>query len=496
MHTARNKKKNKKSFLITIFPLFIIIILALLIGLSVKLNKKSPQIGENYLAYSSTSTSAKNWYVDNSASCSTCDGKSWNTAWKSFASIVWGGDKGVIAGDKIYISGGPSSKTYKETLTVKTSGSSGNFIKIEPGANSPSPLGHSGTVIIDGSSSRSSGIVIYGYNYIHVNGLSGSTKKIKLREHIGVSTGSVQVRNASYAYIDNLIVDNAKSRGVFLDNADHSRVNGCDIRTGTVNNNAQTDAIYMQFGNDNVIENNTVVLANADPDDHIDCLQIANQESRITIRNNWFEWLSGYGNNQSQGFITEDTTDWVRFYNNVVLGGSKNAYQAALFKEADSGVTYIWNNTIVSQHPSGIALKSNNMTDAKFGAIKNNILYAQNGYPIYLNTNLSSGKLDYNLLYRVSGTSISSLGGTSRSWAQHQAYGYDKNGLNVDPKLDKYNKYKLTSASSAINRATSLSTYFTTDIEGKSRTNPWDIGAYEYSGVSNTPLPPPNGEPL
>ena len=61
------------------------------------------------------STQAANWYVDNVASGSTKNGKSWANAWTSFSSVVWG-SSGVIAGDTLFISGGSTSKVYKDIL--------------------------------------------------------------------------------------------------------------------------------------------------------------------------------------------------------------------------------------------------------------------------------------------------------------------------------------------------------------------------------------------
>ena len=161
------------------------------------------------------------------------------------------------------------------------------------------------------------------------------------------------------------------------------------------------------------------------------------------------EWVYGYGNNQSQTFIIEDHTGDCDFYNNVVIGGSNNSYQAALFKEANGGVHYIWNNTILAQHATGIALKTNDMTDAEIGQVKNNIVYSPGGYPIYFNTSVTTSKWDYNLLY-TGGSYVSSLGGTARTWAAHQAAGYDAHGVNAYPAYDTGNEYRLTGSSPAI----------------------------------------------
>jgi len=434
------------------------------------------------------------WYVDNAANGAN-NGTSWTDAWKSFADIDWGSG-GVIAGDTLYISGGASSKTYSETLAVGASGSAGAPIRIDVGANSPAPSGHAGTVIIDGGSTRSSGIVVSNRVYISVNGLDAQKNyRLLVQNHTGVGVGSVQVSNSSYTNIDYVKVNHGRSRGVFFDNADHSRIRGCDVRTGFVNTAVQTDGLYLQFGNDNIVENNVVVLSNADTSNHMDCLQVANGENRLTIRNNWLEWTNGLGNDQSQTFIIEGSSDWVRFYNNVVLGSSNNPYQAALFKDASGGVHSIWNNIIIAQSPTGIALKSNSMTDAEFGEIKNNIFYSPNGYPVFLNTAVATSKMDYNLLYRSSGSAVSYMAGTIRTWEQHQAAGYDLHGINADPDYDPGNEYRLNETSRCIDAGISISSYFATDRDGVTRPvgAAWDIGPYERGvvGPTNTPTNTP-----
>ncbi len=438
------------------------------------------------------------WYVDGAANGNN-NGTSWSDAWESFADIDWG-TGGVIAGDTLYISGGSGSKTYNETLTVGASGSAGAPIRIDVGANSPAPAGHDGTVIIDGGSTRSSGIVVYNRVYISVNGLDAQKNyRLLVQNHTGVGVGSVQVRNSSYTNIDYVQVNNGRSRGVFFDNVDHSRIRGCDVRTGFVNYAAQTDGLYLQFGNDNIVENNVVVLGNADASNHMDCLQVANGENRLTIRNNWLEWTNGLGNDQSQTFIIEGSSDWVRFYNNVVLGSSNNPYQAALFKDASGGVHSIWNNIIIAQNPTGIALKSNSMTDAEFGDIKNNIFYSPNGYPVFLNASVATSKMDYNLLYRSSGSAVSYIAGTIRTWEQHQAAGYDSHGINANPDYDPGNEYRLNATSPCIDAGTSTGTIFTTDRDGVTRPvgAAWDIGPYERGvvGPTNTPTNTPTVTP-
>lgn len=85
----------------------------------------------------------KGWYVDNSLGTNG-NGQSWATAWNSIANIVWAS---IGAGDFLYISGGSSSQTYNEILTVGASGTTGRPITITAGIDP----GHNGIVILDGS---------------------------------------------------------------------------------------------------------------------------------------------------------------------------------------------------------------------------------------------------------------------------------------------------------------------------------------------------------
>ncbi|MFC1727436.1 choice-of-anchor Q domain-containing protein [Patescibacteria group bacterium] len=396
---------------------------------------------------------AANWYLDNAASGSN-SGTSWVNAWESFSVIAWGS---VEPGDTIYISGGSSSKTYFETLTVGTSGTNSNFITITVGANSPYPSGHSGTVIIDGERTRSSGIMINGQSYIQVNGQSGSEHKLLVQNCTGSSAGgaSVTARDAHYVYFDYIKVDNARSRGVTFHNVDHSRIRGCDIQTGVVNNSIQTDGIYIQYGNNNLVEHNTVLLAN-DGTSHCDCFQQAHNESGTIIRGNWFEWVDGHGNSDSQGFIVELVDGPMYIYNNVILGCSKQPYQAALFKPSPGltgGLYYVWNNIIISQADNGIAAHFS-CSDSEIAQIKNNIFYSPSGRGLYTDNEVSASKISNN------------FDGQNPGW-------------------NPTNEYRLNSESPCIDAGVNLNDYFTTGRDGNARPAgaAWDIGAYEFGGT-------------
>jgi hypothetical protein len=307
------------------------------------------------------------WYVDNAAT-GTNAGTSWANAWESFADIAWAS---VAAGDTIYISGGSTTKTYNETLTVGKSGTSTSaMINIDVGANSAAPSGHSGTVIIDGGSTRTSGIAISGRDYVYVNGLNGTTRKIKVQ---GQTSANVYIANVSYVYVDYVEIVNATSRGVFEEDSDHVRIKGNYIYTGVSTSSVQTDGIYMQVGYDNTVEDNVVILSTENASAHMDCLQTV-QEHRLTVRGNWFEWEANKGNFYSQAIISEDFADWQRYYNNVVIGNTMNPLSFYL-KEADpGGIAYVWNNIAFGRYSgSNASAFCSKLTNDETGEIKKNI---------------------------------------------------------------------------------------------------------------------------
>ena len=115
-----------------------------------------------FLAFS---TQAANWYVDNAVTGAN-NGTSWANAWTDFSRISWGS---VKAGDIVYISGGTSSQTYNQTLTIGSSGTSANRITIKVGQD----IGHNGKVIIDAQNTRNVCVEMQGNDYVTISGNNG-----------------------------------------------------------------------------------------------------------------------------------------------------------------------------------------------------------------------------------------------------------------------------------------------------------------------------------
>ena len=155
----------------------------------------------------------------------------------------------------------------------------------------------------------------------------------------------------------------------------------------------------------------------------------------------------------------------VLIYNNLCVATTGGASNGCIFPSCNQPSVY--NNTLVctaaNQGGLGIRQYTGNIPGTT-ATIRNNIIY--------------------NWM-----TTIYTVGGAATLVIDH-------NLENVDPKFVSANDFDLTKGSPAVGTGVNLATYFTTDIEGITRTSPWDIGAYAYNGGgAPTPTPPPTPTP-
>jgi len=420
------------------------------------------------------------WYVDNTAS-GLNNGTSWTNAWETFADIVWGG-VGIVAGDTLYISGGPAGQTYGETLTISVSGSVGNIITITPGTDS----GYNGTVTVDGGGARTWAIRDAGYDYITINGFTV----------IGVvhaTNGAIEASNASYVTIKYNTITNDKSRGVQIYNCDHSIVEHNDIRSGDISNSYQTDGIYAKLGDNNEIRYNYVLIGN-NGDSHNDPIQ-TDWEEDLKVYGNYSCHVVGRGGSADQGMLIADPVGYNLIYNNVIRGGIQTQWQALLLQDPDTagGTFHAYNNIVIAQEPTfGYAFRvHNSVTNSQIYA-KNNICYSPAYYAMCIDNGASpTSRVDYNQLWSGHATLVAYDGG-GKTWAQWQAAGYDANGQNVDPssEWDTGNEYRPNIGATSIDNGTDMSAYFTIDRDEVTRpiNGVWDIGPYEYGAGSSNKL--------
>ncbi|MCH7770919.1 MAG: hypothetical protein IIA49_07870, partial [Bacteroidetes bacterium] len=133
------------------------------------------------------SISATDYYVDKDASGAN-NGTSWNNAWQSFSSINW---SVLGGGDTMYISGGTTSKTYTEQLTIGASGTNGNQLVITKGISS----GHNGEVIINSSYSTTYAIFIESKNYVtlqYITSRASSSTLLRIKTSVGIVLDSLR----------------------------------------------------------------------------------------------------------------------------------------------------------------------------------------------------------------------------------------------------------------------------------------------------------------
>ncbi|HSW67306.1 MAG TPA: hypothetical protein VLH16_01860, partial [Bacteroidales bacterium] len=148
-------------------------------------------------------TIASNWYVDNAAVGSK-NGTSWQNAWTTFSSIVWGSN-GVKSGDILFISGGSSGKTYNSPLNIGASGTSDiSRITIRVGQDP----GHDGAVTITGNGSRYNLINADSRHYITIDGSVGNSRRLKVyNTSNGGDDAGILVMSANHFVIRNLEIE-------------------------------------------------------------------------------------------------------------------------------------------------------------------------------------------------------------------------------------------------------------------------------------------------
>ena len=458
---------------------------------------------------------ASNYYVDKNANGNN-NGTSWLNAWQSFSAINW---NSIQPGDIVYISGGTDSTIYYEQLTVGKSGTAANPITIIAGKYSPSPSGHKGRVIIDGSATRSQSIYVQNINYVTIKGFEcrNATKGIHVED------------NASYIIIDSMYIYNFRGQaGIMLNGANLYTIDNVTIRNCRIESYrlfaGQTDGIYIQRAQRTKIYNNYIHQRNQDPSAHTDALQ-AYLANGFVIYNNFFINDSVYSpeGGGTPMILGSQGTNPVIIYNNFLYmggiwdpGGSQNSsLWLRWYNQNPMPPTWVINNTIVVNGPRcRTAIQEYN------GVMINNILamYSTSSGMANLEENLSTpipvDSIRNNIFYRswssagfsgsftgngntVSGPSwttwVNLLGGT---------------GMNTNPQLINNVGYEpdqgalvpdLKSNSPAIGAGENIKPYLTyfqntyniilpeTDIYGNPRDiyNP-SIGAYEYAGNDTT----------
>ena len=422
---------------------------------------------------------------------------------------------GVNDGDTVHLCG-----TITSTLTIPESGTSaGITVKFETGANFTAAAWSTGSGAAIYANGKSYIIIDGGTNGIIQNTANGDSFANQQVSH------GIDITGGAYWTIKNLTIQNIYVH--VYNNA--STTLGCGISTVdtsniSIYNNTMNNAYFaVALSNSssavstfNIYSNiisacsTAIVVAPGGPSNSIDTVNI--HDNTITMGLNWYDTpdnnhidgmhIWGYPNTP-----TNQVTN-LKIYNNNVGGDPSSHSTAGIYVEYGVIAPQIYNNVlwdVANHHAEGfIAIKGNSAITASNSKIYNNTMYgAGAGLCIYLAgstghdiKNNIMANTDYLITENDSNTTISasnyndfyptgnqshdfSISGVSQTWAQWQTAGWDANSITTQPPFVSYSNFALTSSIPGTN----LSTYFTTDITGATRSE-WDMGAYEYGSVT------------
>ncbi len=416
---------------------------------------------------------AATYYVDNAVAISG-SGASWAAAWKNFSDINWGS---ISAGDTIYISGGSTSKTYNEMLDIAADGTQASPIVITKGTDP----GHNGDVILDGQLSLSYGVRIENDDYITVSGLH-------VRNYTG--NGQIRVRYSQGALVENNDLYVTGHGGVYVHNNNNAIVRN-NVMTTPAFIAAQTDGIYSQLNTGNIYEFNEIVISNDEPNGHDDGIQLY-RDTDTTIRYNYIEQDNNKTSN-AQGIYATESYGTILAYGNVVYGPNtwNGLLKLRIIAEGDAKLI-AYQNTLVGGGWGTLCIEN-----APNSIVHNNILvnYKTGGWVMRLlagGPHPAPANIDYNLYYAPNSAIVSTYEGTGKTWSEWKGYGYEVNGLNLDPLLKDVlmDDFSVSAGSPAIDSGLNLGSPYDIDKDGVSRPQGggWDMGAYEAITNQNPQL--------
>lgn len=385
----------------------------------------------------SVSALAAVYYVDQDAA-GKADGTSWTDAWNGFYQIDW---SRLRPGDTVFVSGGSTSKTYREPLLIGADGAAGVPITITRATDT----GHDGKVIINGGESLD--ILISFENRSHVT-ISDLTLQVNSRGGRGVDIDESQSITVS-----GLTISLSGRAGIFVEESQDCLLLNNRIETVEFTEQ-QTDGIYSQRNRKNIYDGNHIVINNRYEDGHNDGIQSYMDDS-LTIRNNSIE-LDNPKRINSQGIFCTTLSGTFSVYNNVVYAPNTYNSLIALKIPSPSFHAIIVSNTLIGGKWGSIKVEGDS-----HAVIKNNIVW------------------DYH-----EGAPLTYSG--DKSEVTHNLF--DK-----DPKLDP--SFVPTESSPALDAGAPLDSLYRFDKAGnpRPRGKGFDIGAYEKASKEDLPPRPPTG---
>lgn len=424
------------------------------------------------------------------------DGSSWANAWSSFSAATW------TRGDIYYVAGG----TYTEDVTISKA-EAGTALIIVKKANATDNSSDAGwnsayattQAVINGN-------VTISNSYITINGVTGSSTSghgIKIFQNTGSGGNAIVNFESGKSFLDISHIElegpgmgyvngvsgfkqntiSGTSKGIHLSNLyfhDLSQ-NGFVF----VNTAGSSFSDYGVLFENNVLENNGYNLAGA----HGQGIQCgsgagATTQSYWIIKNSIIHNNVGTGDIACLGF---STNDYMLIYNNIFYNVNQS------FDSNGNWIDYL---TLNDASSPGVLYFSDTNQSADNVKVYNNTFYNIVRNTIYFGGTSTNNEVVNNLFmsgyfnqvhYGVTGNYNDYYNNAPiiSSGIYGVPYGeIGQQGESLSPVVDAVGgDFRLVSSANAIGNGHNLSSVFTTDFAGNTRTT-WDIGAYQYIASS------------
>jgi hypothetical protein len=380
----------------------------------------------------------------------------------------------VSAGATVYVMGG----TYNEKVTIKKSGSSGNYITFAayPGQTATIDgtgiaLNYDGLIRMDGVSYiKISGFTVVHSSFMGIMISGGASNIIVQNNHISdVSSSALLAQDASYITYDGNEVTNAQTMkglgGQTNENVNIIRTNNFEIKNNHIYSNANFESIDVKEGSSyGLIHHNDISGAHS-AGIYVDS-QGKNSQNIDIYQNKVHDSQESGARGIAIGVESSGSAKNMRVYDNMVwnMGAigivAGTSYSAGAVDNIAVVNNVVYNNGLVDSWGGGIKIEYSSATNMR---IRNNIASQNRNSQI---DNAAGGNA------AVTNNLIDGSGGTTGSSSVTGSPQF------VNPSGGDFH---IQSGSPAIDKGTSTDAP-AVDFDGNSRPKGagYDIGAFEY----------------
>ncbi|VVB84744.1 Right handed beta helix region [uncultured archaeon] len=420
------------------------------------------------LAPAPTSGSGPTYYVDTNGN----DGNSGSSS-SPWRTIQHAADT-VSAGATVYVMGG----TYNEKVTIKNSGSSGNYITFAayPGQTvtidgTGISLNYDGLIRMDGVSYiKISGFIVVHSSFMGIMISGGASNIIVQNNSISdTSSSALLAQDASYITYDGNEVTNAQTMkglgGQSNENVNMIRTNNFEIKNNHIYNNPNFESIDVKEGSSYGSIHGNDISGVHSAGIYVDAQ--GKNSANIDIYQNRVHDSSESG---ARGIVigveVQGSARHMNIYDNIVynLGAigiaPGTSYSAGPVDDVTVSNNVVYHNGLVDSWGGGIIVEYSGATNIR---VRNNIV-SQNGYNQMVNNAGGNAAITNNLIDGSGGITGSSYVTGSPQF--------------VNPSGGDFH---IQSGSPAIDKGTSTDAP-AVDFDGNARPKGagYDIGAYEY----------------